>query len=88
MEYIYKYSTNGGVEKIELVEKEKYEKHMKGLLYDSLAYRYIRARDQMAEYEYLKGSSHKHDRAYYRQQANRDIMRFCQLLDEAVGEHD
>ena len=64
------------------------EKKLKGYQYDSLAYRYIRAREQMAEYEFTKDSKKEHDKAYYQRQANRDIVRFCQILDEAIGEHD
>jgi hypothetical protein len=63
-------------------------KHLKGYIYDSLVYRYIRAREQMAEYEYEKQIKKEHDKAYYQRQANRDIMRFCQILDEVIGEHD
>jgi len=64
------------------------EKKLKGYQYDSLVYRYIRAREQMAEYEYIKDSKKRYDKAYYRAQANRDIMRFCQILDEVIGEHE
>ena len=61
-------------------------KHLKGYIYDSLVYRYIRAREAMAERDW---SLHKeHDKGFYYRQANRDIMRFCQILDEAIGEHD
>ena len=64
----------------------------KEYLYDSLCYRYIRAREQMAEYEYLRDyQSNKHgtrDWMTYRERANRDILRFCQILDEAIGEHN
>ena len=42
----------------------------------------------MAEYEFIKDSKKEHDKAYYQRQANRDIMKFCQILDEAIGEHD
>jgi hypothetical protein len=70
------------------IKTEQDEKKLKGYQYDSLVYRYIRAREQMTEYEYIKDSSKKHDKAYYRQQANRDIMRFCQILDEVIGDHD
>lgn len=70
------------------IKTEQDEKKLKGYQYDSLVYRYIRAREQMAEYEYIKDSSKKNDKAYYRQQANRDIMRFCQILDEVIGDHD
>lgn len=62
--------------------------HLKGYAFDSLAYRYIRAREQMAEYEYMKGSKKEHDKAYYQRQANRDIMKFVQILDEVIGDHD
>ena len=64
------------------------EKKLKGYAFDSLVYRYIRAREQMAEYEYIKDSSKKYDKAYYQRQANRDIMRFWQILDEVIGDHD
>ena len=68
------------------------KKHLNGYLYDSLCYRFIRAREQMAEYEYLRDrQSNKTtttDWTVYRQRANGDIMRFCQILNEAIGEHD
>lgn len=64
----------------------------KDYLYDSLCYRYIRAREQMAEYEYLRdyqsNKKFSNDWTVYRQRANRDIMRFCQILNEAIGEHN
>ena len=72
----------------EKAESNYNKKKLKGYQYDSLVYRYIRAREQMAEYEYVKDSRKEHDKAYYRLQANRDIMRFCQILDEAIGEHE
>lgn len=80
-------SVNIGDKIFEIKTKED-EKHLKGYIYDSLAYRYIRAREQMAEYEYMKDTKKEHNKAYYRLQANRDIMKFCQILDEAIGEHD
>ncbi len=65
-------------------------KNLKGYQYDSLVYRYIRAREQMAEYEYLRDKqsniSNHTEWAVYRQRANHDIMRFCQILDEVIGE--
>lgn len=67
---------------------EEDEKKLKGYQYDSLVYRYIRAREQMAEYEFIKDSKRERDKVFYQRQANRDIMRFCQILDEAIGEHD
>ena len=59
----------------------------KDYLYDSLCYRYIRAREHMAQWEWER-DHHKQDRDWYFQQANRDIMRFCELLNEAIGEHN
>ena len=68
------------------------EKKLKGYQYDSLVYRYIRAREQMAEYEYLRdiesNVSNHTGWAVYRQRASHDIMRFVQILDEAIGEHE
>ena len=85
---------NTTIKKVEIgdtvfkIMTEEDEKKLKGYQYDSLAYRYIRAREQMAEYEYMKDSRKEHDKAYYRLQANRDIMRFCQILDEVIGERE
>lgn len=68
---------------------EKSDKHIKGYMYDSLIYRYMRAREKMAEYEWLSNKT-KENRplSFYQSRANRDIARFCQILDEAIGEHD
>ena len=83
------------IEKIIINGKEyqvQNKKHLNGYLYDSLCYRFIRAREQMAEYEYLRdrqsNKNNTKDWTVYRQRANRDIMRFCEILDEAIGEHD
>ena len=78
---------------IEIVESpdEEKQKHLKGYMYDSLVYRYIRAREHMAEWEWTKdGKDGKNglSKDFYTQMAKRDIMRFCQILDEAIGEHD
>lgn len=62
------------------------EKKLKGYQYDSLVYRYIRAREAMAQWEYERDRSH--ERAWYFKQANRDIMRFCQILNEVIGERE
>jgi len=74
-----------------IINNEIYEvgnqKHLNGYLYDSLAYRYIRARENMAEWEWERDHQ-KRSRDWYFQQANRDIMRFCEILDEAIGDHD
>ena len=62
------------------------EKKLKGYQYDSLVYRYIRAREAMAELEWER--DHSHDKTWYFKQANRDISRFCQILNEVMGEHE
>lgn len=68
------------------------DENLKGYQFDSLVYRYIRAREQMAEYEYLRDRqsnvSNHTEWTVYRQRANRDIMRFVQILDEVIGEHE
>ncbi len=64
------------------------KKHFKGYLYDSLVYRYIRARERMAEWERINDGKNALSKDLYTQLANRDIMRFCQILNEAMGEHD
>ena len=92
-EFIYKGIKSVGIgDKVFKVMTEEDEKKIKGYQYDSLAYRYIRAREAMAEYEYLRDqqSNPSNHTAWtvYRQRANRDIMRFVQILDEVIGEHE
>ena len=74
------------------IKTEEDKKKLKGYQYDSLIYRYIRAREQMAEYEYLRDRqsniSNHTEWAVYRERANRDIMRFIQILNEVIGEHE
>lgn len=60
--------------------------HYKGYIYDSLVYRYMRAREKMADYEYLLDKTR--DRSFYQHCAQSDIMRFCEILNEAIGEHN
>lgn len=64
------------------------EKKLNGYIFDSLMYRYIRAREQMAEYEFIRDSSKQHDREHFYKQAKRDIIRFAQILDDVIKEHD
>ena len=64
------------------------EKKLKGYQYDSLVYRYIRARVTMAQWEYEMNLYQPHEKAWYFKQADRDISRFCQILDEVIGEHE
>ena len=66
-------------------DKDKHEKHLKGYMYDSLVYRYQLARYTQADLEAQNdGISIEKARKY----AQRDIMRFIQILDEGIGDHD
>ena len=65
--------------------KDEHEKHLKGYIFDSLVYRYQLARYAQANYETLQRNK---DLFKEKQYAERDIARFIQILDEAIGEHD
>ena len=64
------------------------EKKLNGYIFDSLMYRYIRAREQMAEYEFIRQSTKTHDKEWFYSLAQRDIVRFAQILDDIIKEHD
>ena len=69
----------------------KMEKRTKGYGFDSLVFRYKMAREAEARYEYreaLRNNTRTHDEQYYLDKANRDAMRFIQILDDLIGEHD
>ena len=67
------------------------ENHTKGYIYDSLCYRYQLARYKAMEMDIntfaidlgLKEAQKKAKVLY-----ERDCMRFYQILDEVIGEHD
>ena len=73
-------------------DKDEHEKHLKGYMYDSLVYRYqlalYKASLKDAEDFCLKGMSRGEAEKSARINMNRDLMRFCQILSEAIGEHD
>lgn len=67
--------------------------HTKGFMFDSLVYRFkdYQARAFMAEvndYKYNYNTSEMEARQKIKDRHNRDLMRFIQILDEAIGEHD
>lgn len=69
------------------------EKHTKGYMYDSLCYRYQLARYKACEADAMdmvmtKGISKREAEAKARDLYERDCIRFFQILDEAIGEHD
>ena len=69
------------------------KQHIKGFMFDSLVYRFkdYQSRAFMAEvndYKYSHGVSEMEARQRVKDRHNRDLMRFIQILDEAIGEHD
>lgn len=71
----------------------EYNKNYKGYMYDSLCYRYQLARYKACEAEAMdlvitKGISKREAEAMARKTCERDCLRFYQILDEAIGEHD
>lgn len=69
------------------------DKHLKGYMFDSLVYRFKDYQSRAFNYEVI---TMKHQRNVPQLEAeekvkdrhNRDLMRFIQILDEAIGEHD
>ena len=73
--------------------KQKNEPHLKGYMFDSLVYRFkdYQARAFQMEVIDLKHSRNLSEvdaRNIVKDRHNRDLMRFIQILDEAIGEHD
>lgn len=60
------------------------DKHLNGYMFDSLVYRYQLARQESAKYIAYYNSNRPLEQE--NRNANRDIMRFVQILDELVGE--
>jgi hypothetical protein len=70
---------------LQLIPVEQDDKHLKGYIYDSLVFRYMKARDAEAELERL---TQKVSYETSVKRANRDKMRFNEILNEVIGEHD
>lgn len=69
------------------------EQHMKGFMFDSLVYRFkdYQAKAFIAEkMDLMKGKGYSEPKAHeiVLRRHERDLMRFIQILDEAIGEHD
>ena len=67
--------------------------HSRGFAYDSLIYRFkdYQSRAFQAEvidYKYRRNCSEIEARNKIQDRHNRDLMRFIQILDEVIGEHD
>ena len=67
---------------------EVFEGHYKGLLFDSLVYRYKNAREKLAIYEEQERKKKGERFEHIEQNAQRDIMKFVEILNEAIGDHD
>lgn len=67
--------------------------HTKGFMYDSLIFRF---KEYQAKAFYLDVQDYKYERTCSEIEArnrikdryDRDLMRFIEILDEAIGEHD
>ena len=76
--------------------EEKYGQlipHTKGFMFDSLIYRFkdyqARAfRAEVLQMEHDKNMTELEASQKVKDRHNRDLMRFIQILDEAIGEHD
>lgn len=70
----------------------KDEKRVKGYGYDSLVFRFKEARYKQAELEAIEARKNGKDPYTAKERADkraeRDFMRFCQILDDLLGEHD
>ena len=67
--------------------------HTKGYMYDSLIYRFkdYQARafqSEVIDYKYRHNTSELDARGRVRDRHDRDLMRFIDILNEAIGEHD
>lgn len=77
-------------------EEKEYQKLKEDRLaygFDSLVYRYMKARDEQARLEielarYKKELYVIHEPEYYFDKATRDTMRFIQILNDIIGEHN
>ena len=69
------------------------DKHIKGYMFDSLVYRFkdYQARAfhaEVLEYKRNHNAPELEVMIRIRDRHNRDLIRFIEILDEAIGEHD
>ena len=81
------------IEEIPKISKKEKTIHLKGYMFDSLVYRFkdYQAKAFQMEVIDLKNNRHLPEldaRQIIQDRHNRDLMRFIQILDEAIGEHD
>ena len=71
----------------------KYGAHMKGFMFDSLVFRFKEYQakafqSEVIDYKYKHNASEIDARIVVQDRHNRDLMRFINILHEAIGEHD
>ena len=69
------------------------DKHLKGYIFDSLVYRFKDYQHKAFDYEVMlyktqKNLSRVDAEIAITHRHERDLMRFIEILDEAIGEHD
>ena len=69
------------------------DKHTKGYMFDSLVYRFKDYQSrafphEVAAMKYQRNLGQLDAEEKVKDRYNRDLMRFIQILDEAIGEHD
>lgn len=67
--------------------------HTKGFMYDSLIFRFKEYQAKafyldVQDYKYERNCSEIEARNRIKDRYNRDLMRFIEILNEAIGEHD
>ena len=80
------------LKKVETKEDNE-EKHLKGYMFDSLVYRFKMYQEkafqlEVIDYKYKHNCSEPEARHKVRDMYNRDMVRFIDILHEAIGEHD
>ena len=71
----------------------EYGAHMKGFMFDSLVFRFKEYQakafqSEVVDYKYKYNTSEIEARNRVQDRHNKDLMRFINILDEAIGEHD
>ena len=69
------------------------DKHLKGYMFDSLIYRFKDYQRNAFNYDVMLYKAQKNltrldAEIVIKDRYERDLMRFIQILDEAIGEHD
>ena len=69
------------------------DKHLKGYMFDSLIYRFKNYQQKAFNYDVMLYKAQKNlprldAEIAIKNRHKRDLMRFIQILDEAIGEHD